>query len=49
MRIHHRNLRGSGGSGAVRFLLTGSWKETEEIMTEGDSGVRIAGRENFRG
>ena len=50
MRIHYRNLRGSGGSGAVRFLLTGSWKETEEIMTpKGDSGVRIAGRENFRG
>lgn len=40
MRIHHRDLRGSGGPGAVRFLLTGSWKETEEIMTP--KGILVA-------
>lgn len=36
--------------GAVRFLLTGSWKETEEIMSpEGDPGRRLSGGEVFWG
>lgn len=36
--------------GAVRFLLTGSWRETEELMTpKGHPGSRGAGGENFRG
>ena len=33
--------------GAVRFLLTGSWKETEgDYDSEGDSGVRSVGRKH---
>ena len=50
MRIHHRNLRGSGGSGggaiSAHRILEGDGGDHDP---EGGSGMRIAGRENFRG
>lgn len=50
MRIHHRNLRGSGGSGggaiSAHRILEGDGGDHDP---EGDSGVRSFGRENIRG
>lgn len=35
--------------GAVRFLLTGSWRETEELMTPKGIPVRVALEEKLPG
>ena len=50
MRIHHRDLCGhsdpGGGAISAHRVLE---RDGGDHDPEGDSGVRIAGRENFRG